>query len=138
MLFAIKLVVAVTLVLWLALAIALRGRSFDFDTPGSRYSFHSVFAIYRQIYSGVFIFGGILSMLTDRGAGYRILLALSSVYAMLFVLWLTFQYEGYQHARYGAGGKSSYAGWKYAVTLALGVMGPVLFAIGLVGTVYGQ
>ena len=136
--FAVKLIVAITLVLWLALAIVLRGRSFDFDTAGARYSFHSVFSIYRQIHAGVFIFGGILSMLTDRGAGYRIILALSAVYALFFVLWLTFQYEGYQHARYGAGGKSPYTGWKYAATLTLGVMSPILFAIGLVGTVYGQ
>ena len=136
MAFVIKLAIAVTLVLWLALAIILHGRSFYFDTPGARYSFHSVFAIYRQIYAGLFIFGGILSMLTDHGTEYRIILALSSVYAMFFVLWLTFQYEGYQHVRYGAGGKSSYTGWKYATTLTLGIMSPILFAIGLIGVVY--
>ena len=138
MAFTLQLVIAVTLVLWLALAITLRGRSFDFDTSSARYSFHSVFAVYRQIYAGIFIFGSILSMLTDRGTVYRIVLALSSVYAMFFVLWLTFQYEGYQHERYGENGKSPYTGWKYAATLTLGIMSPVLFALGLIGAVYGQ
>lgn len=136
MVFTLQLVIAVTSVLWLALAITLRGRSFDFDTSSARYSFHSVFAVYRQIYAGVFIFGGILSMLTDRGTGYRIILALSSVYALFFVLWLTVQYESYQHARYSGNDKSPYTGWKYATTLTLGVMSPVLFAVGLIGAVY--
>ena len=135
---ALKLILAVTLLLWLALSILLRGKSFDFDTTGARYSFHSVFALYRQIYAVIFIFGGALAMVIEHGSVYRIILALSSVYAMFTILWLTFQYESYQHLRYRENGRSPYTGWKYAITLVLGAMSPLLFACGLLGAVYGQ
>jgi hypothetical protein len=74
----------------------------------------------------------------DHGSVYRIVFALASVYALFFVLWLTFQYEGYQHTRYAKDGRSPYTGWKYAVTLTLGVLSPILLAIGLLGVAYGQ
>ncbi len=141
-------IVCVTLLLWAALSIVLRGKSFEFDSIGARYSFHSVFAIYREIYTGIAVFGGLLAMVVDHGSVYRVVFALSSVYALFFVLWLTFQYEGYQHIRYRPSvnpnspityvGTSPYTGWKYAITLTAGVMSPLMFAVGLLGVAYGQ
>ncbi len=131
-------IVCITLLMWLALSIVLRGKSFEFDSIGARYSFHSVFAVYREIYTGIAVFGGLLAMVVAHGSVYRVILALASVYALLFVLWLTFQYEGYQHARYAKDGRSLYTGWKYAATLTLGVLSPILLAVGLLGVAYGQ
>jgi hypothetical protein len=151
---AIQFVIAAAIVLWLSLCITLRGRVFEMDSVGSvdeyhpvltgRHSFHAIFGIYRRIYGGIFgagIVAAILAPPADNGGVYRVLPALAAVYGLIFVLRLTVHYERRQHLRYPPGGKSPYLGWRYAVTLTLGVMSPVLFAVGLVGLIgalYGQ
>jgi hypothetical protein len=139
--YIIELASAATLMLWLTLVIVLRGLVFDMDTSGARYSFHAILAIYRQFYGIIFVFGTILASISDHNASWcRLDFALSSIYALFFVLWTAWQYEAYQHGRYRErDGRSTYTGWKYAVTLTLGIMSPVLFAVGLLGLIiYGQ
>lgn len=131
-----------TMFLWAVIGNAMRvepSAPFEMDSNSGRHSFHAFLAIYRQIYAGIFIFGSILAMVAAHGSVCRILLALSAVYALFTVLWITFCYEGYQHARYqSVGGRSTYTGWKYALTLTLGAMSPILFAIGLLIAAYAQ
>jgi hypothetical protein len=129
----------ITLLLWLGLSLVFHGKVFDMDTAGTRYSFHAAFAIYRQIYAAISVFGIILAIFVDHVARSKVMFVLASIYALLFVLWTAYQYEHYQHQRYSESrGKSTYRGWKYALTLTLGGMSPILFAIGLLEFAYGQ
>lgn len=123
--------------MWSMLLIHLSGKAFEMDFNSGRHSFHTFLAIYRQIYSGIFVFGIILFMI-EHGFTCRTLLALSSVYALLMILWVTFCYEHYQHDRYQPNGLYTYTGWKYALTLTLGAMSPILFAIGLLMAAEGS
>ena len=141
----IKLAFIATLALFVLISITLYGRTFEMDSNSGRHSFHAMFAIYRHIYVAIFILGCTLPLIaasTEQSAPFRLILALSAVYALFMILWLTYQYEIYQHSRRWVNGlatePSPYTGWKYAVTLTLGVMSPILFAIGLVGLVYVQ
>ena len=121
----------VTLLSWLVLSIGLRGEVVEMD-PDVKYSFLLFFTIYRQIYAVIFLASIVLSMLMPSPES-RLWMALATVYSLFFTLWLTFCYEGYQHR-----GKAAYTGWRYAVTLTLGGMSPILFVIGLlVGIVNG-
>ena len=127
--------------LWSVLSIRMLGLVFEMD-PGGKHSFYPMFTIYRQTYAAIFLSGIVLATVTPSPDS-RLLEALAAIYAMLFVLWLTFCYESYQHARYNYSsldsGKSCYTGRKYAVTLTLGVMSPFLFVLGLLmGAVHGS
>lgn len=56
-------------------------------------------------------------------------------FALLFNIWVTFQYERYLHSRYPSGGKdgvSSYTARKYAFTMALAGAALLSFAAGVV------
>lgn len=142
----IALVLLVTSGLLVSLSFVLGSRTFEMDTSGpgaGRHSFHALFAIYRKIYAGIFVAGTLLPVLMPASGDvdvFRMLLDLSAVYALFMVLWTAFQYEIYQHLRYlpGIQARSPYKGWKYAVTLTLGIMSPLLFAIGLIGIYHGQ
>lgn len=113
----------------ITLAWNMRGLIFDLD-PGDKHSFHAFFYVYRQVYGVIFVAGVALSMLVPS-ADAKLLLSLSAIYALVFVLWLTFCYERYQHTRYRQDSRGSYSGWRYAVTLTWGAMSPALFALGL-------
>jgi hypothetical protein len=127
------------LVLFFApLAVVLYGRTFEMDTDGVRYSFCVVFAFYRQVYAVIFAAGVVLSELPVNGHESRGLFALSAVYALAFVLWVTTCYETYQHVRYKEGGKSPYTGAHYALTLSLAVTSSLLFILGLLEMVCGR
>jgi|SRR5579872_962338 len=142
-----SLVPWVTLLLWLILNLRLRGRVFDMD-PGDG-SFFDLLLVYRSIYGAILIIGTIVPLIANNpieySSGGRELLALSAVYALFMLLWLTFCYEAYLHrpklkdidGKLVVKGKSPYTGWRYAITLALGIMSPILFALGLLELFHG-
>lgn len=137
----IPLVIAASAILLLGLTLVMSNGPFEMDSNSGRHSFHAFLAVYSQIYAGIFVFGSILAMVAVHGSVCRVLLALSAVYALFTVLWITVCYERYQHARYQqmpSGGRSTYTGWKYALTLTLGAISPILFAIGLLTAAYAQ
>ena len=139
-------VIAVSVVLWLAIA-TLNGwsrRTYHFDT--AHHSFIVFLVWYRGPILTVFI-TGVLGALLGAYAGLTVaamMLVLSALYALLLWVWLSNQYESYCHCRWPlnssapvGGGPSPYTGTRYALTWTLVIMSLILFVIGLLGLVIG-
>ena len=136
------------LLLWGCLAIPNWNKRFEMDwgyrNPGS---FFAPFAIYRRMAWTIFALS-----LPQAGAwayaksGFLAsLLLMAAILAFLFNFWLTFCYEEYLHSKYVNADAvrlgvvvtnySSYVGWKYALTLALGLYSLFLFVVGTIASV---
>jgi hypothetical protein len=131
--------VVVFLIVWLVayLSVRRRGDLFDFDAGGESGEFEKLLTTYLDI--SKFIVGlasGSIVLLVGSSALRKsellpppfasplFLLALCVLYGILFMAFLTVNYEAYKHKT------SDYTTFKYARNLALGCGGLVCFCIG--------
>jgi len=137
-------VLAMPVALWLALMPLVRGRRFEMDPNGVRYAFYAIFVLYRRLSYTIFGVSGLMALtgaVYARGSGNHIVLLTSAaIYALLFQVWLTWQYERYLHQRYRSVSgmddfPSPYTGAAYAVTISLGVSALVMFCAGFIGII---
>jgi hypothetical protein len=118
-----------------------KGSSFDFDSLGEKGAFEKLHTIYLDI--AKFVLGlaaGSIVLLVGSSALHAakhlpssfasplFLLALSILYGILFMVFLTIDYEGYRHHP----NSSSYPPFKYARNQALGFGSVFCFCVGYV------
>jgi hypothetical protein len=112
------------------------GGVYELDPSGHKFMFTLIWAPYRFAYWTIFILS-VIGAFTLAGLhiheGAVIFLA-SAIYSLSFNLWVTLCYESYIATRYNISGsmRSDYAGWKYAITLALGSTAFILFILGMI------
>jgi len=138
---ALAVVIAWPTLLWTGGMALLHGRCFEMDAH-ARYSFYAILALYRRLSFTLFGVGVLVGLESAylRLVTVTIATLSAAIYSLLFQVWLTWCYELYLHQRYREGPSgtlvslvSSYTGFQYAVTLALGLSALVLFIVGLVG-----
>lgn len=106
-------------------------------------SFYGIFAIYRRLAYVIFTVALAIAVLTadKKWPPAMIICGAAAIYAFLFNVWMTFNYEAYLHAKYPFGPDdrttmdrkpSIYTGGKYAITLALGFSCTILFIAGII------
>lgn len=126
------------LVAWLAKA---TGSSFDFDAQGEKGAFEKLLAIYLDIAKSILgLASGSIVLLVGssafRTAGRLplsfgsplFLLALSIVYGILFMVFITGHYEGYRHDPRS----SYYTRFRYSRNQAFGFGGLICFCVGYI------
>lgn len=149
-----ELIIAVTglpILLWIGFTTIFHGKRFEMDHGSAQYSFFGIFTIYRRLAFVIFGIGLILSIVSAHRAWPpgTVILAAAAIDAFLFNFWAAVCYESYLHVRYPRQplngstiiGGTNYAGWKYALTLALAASALILFVGGLcvfLATVLGR
>lgn len=130
---------AVFLVVWLIAYLRTKATSLDFDPRGEKGAFEKLLATYVDL--AKFVLGlastsiALLVGSSSLHASARLpgsfasplfLLALSIIYGVLFMMWLTLNYERYR----GTGGEQSYTKFKYTRNLACGYSALFCFCFG--------
>ncbi len=132
---------AILALTWLIVCLRTKGESFVFDAQGEKGAFEKLLPIYLRL--AEFVLGlaaGSIVLLVGSSAfrkteslpgGYAsplYLLALSIIYGILFMVFLTYNYEAYRHHP----NSSSYTRFKYIRNQALGFSGLFCFCVGYV------
>ena len=131
--------IVVFVVVWLLAWICTKGESFDFDARREKGAFQPLLSTYLDLTKFVLgLASGSIVLLVGSSAIHStprlpytfasplFLLAFSIIYGVLFMMWLTLNYEQYRAIR----GESAYTKFRYTRNLACGYSALFCFCIG--------
>ncbi len=127
---------ALPIALWLAFCAFLRSDYYAMDQGYHKGSFFPLLILYSVFGYVVFLASLVISMVEFYNNMFWApsVLMVAAVDALLFVVFLLTSYESYLHYQADHPEQSNYSGFKYAMTIALGLSAVVTFIMGLVMT----
>jgi len=130
-----QIAIALPCLLWLLLRFTCSPGPYELDSAGKGTFFpHLImYSVFFYLLAGLSACGAYLAWFHSAGWGSCFLL-FAMGYALLFNVWLAFNFEMYMQTRYSPNAKSPYTLNRYAVTLALAVSAILMFLAGVVLT----